>query len=60
MGDVCINLKHKVYADSCVVTKDKCPKAHKELWGLLGSGEGLVEEVALEPSAKKREDLDSG
>ena len=53
-------MKHKVYADSCVVTKDKCPKAHKELWGLLGSGEGLVEEVALEPSAKKREDLDSG
>lgn len=55
MVDVCINLEHKVYEDTYVVTKDKCPKALKELWGLLlWTGKGLVEAVALELGTKKR------
>lgn len=39
-------MKHKVYIDICVVTRDKRPKVLKELWGLLWAGEGLAEEVA--------------
>lgn len=54
MVDVCINLEHKVCEDAYVVTKDKCPKAHKELGGLLWAGKGLVEAVALELGTKKR------
>ena len=57
MVDVCINLEHKVYEDTYVVTKDKCPKAHKELWGLLWAGKSLVEAVALEQGTKKRYNL---
>lgn len=56
--DVCINLKHKVNIDTCVVARGKGSEVLEEHWGLLWAGEGLAEEVALEPGTK--EEIRSG
>lgn len=32
MRDVCVNLKHKVCVDTCVVTKHKRHRVPRELW----------------------------